>query len=85
MYNCRLCNCSICYIATMIKISDIQRRLREAIKTSPLSQKEIAERLHVNPSTITRYMRDDKFPSIDTFANICELLDVSSDEIFGLK
>ncbi len=30
-------------------------------------------------------MRDDKFPSIDTFANICEILDVSSDEILGLK
>ena len=75
----------MCYIAIMIEISDIQRPLREAIKTSPLSQKEIAERLHVNPSTITRYMRDDKFPSIDTFANICEILDVSSDEILGLK
>ena len=85
MYNCRLCNCPLCYIAIMIEISDIQRRLREAIKTSPLSQREIAERLHVNPSTITRYMRDDKFPSIDTFANICEILDVSSDEILGLK
>lgn len=69
----------------MIEISDIQRRLREAIKTSPLSQKEIAERLHVDPSTITRYMCDDKFPSIDTFAIICELLEVSSDEILGLK
>ena len=30
-------------------------------------------------------MRDDKFPSIDTFANICEILAVSSDEILGLK
>ena len=75
----------LCYTAIMIEISDIQRRLRETIKTSPLSQKEIAERLHVDPSTITRYMRDDKFPSIDTFANICEILDVSSDEILGLK
>ena len=85
MYNCRLCNCPLCYIAIMIESSDIQRRLREAIRTSPISQKEIAERSHVDPSTITRYMRDDKFPSIDTFANICEILDVSSDEILGLK
>lgn len=30
-------------------------------------------------------MRNDKFPSIDTFANICEILDVSSDEILWLK
>ena len=41
--------------------------------------------MYVDPSTITRYMRNDKFPSIDTFANICEILDVSSDEILGLK
>ena len=41
--------------------------------------------MHFDPSTITRYMRDDKFPSIDTFANICEILDVSSDEILWLK
>ena len=30
-------------------------------------------------------MRNDKFPSIDTFANICEILGVSSDEILWLK
>ena len=83
MYNCRLCNCSICYIATMIEISDIHcaKRSRQAL----CHKKKIAERSHVDPSTITRYMRDDKFPSIDTFANICELLDVSSDEILWLK
>lgn len=75
----------MCYISNMIELYDIQKRLREAIRTSPISQKELAARLHVNPSTITRYMRDDKFPSIDTFANICEILDVSSDEILGLK
>lgn len=69
----------------MVTINEIQKRLREAITTSPLSKKEIAERLNVNPSTISRYLHDDKFPSIETFANLCEILDVSSDEILGLK
>ena len=69
----------------MITIQEIQKRLREAIQYSDLSQKELAEKLGVNPSTVSKYMRLDKFPSIDTFANICQILDVSADEILGLK
>ncbi len=69
----------------MIKIEEIQNRLREAIEYSHLSQKEIAEKLGVNPSTVSKYMRQNKYPSLDTFANICEILDVSADEILGLK
>jgi len=69
----------------MIQIEEIQKRLRDAIKYSNVSQKELAEKLGINPSTVSKYMRLDKFPSIDTFANICEILDVSADEILGLK
>ena len=72
-------------IDSMIRLSEIQNRLREEIKRSGLSQKEIAEKLGVNASTVSKYMRLDKFPSIETFANLCEILDVSSDEILGLK
>ena len=69
----------------MINLKDIQARLREEIKSSNLTQKEIAEKLGINPSTVSKYVRLDKFPAIDTFANLCEILDVSSDEILGLK
>ncbi len=69
----------------MIDIKDIQKRLRDEIGASGMTQRELAEKLHINPSTVSKYMRLDKFPSLDTFANICEVLDVSSDEILGLK
>ena len=69
----------------MIELKDIQKRLREEIRSSHLTQKQIAERLGVNPSTISKYLRLDKFPAIDTFANLCEVLDVSADEILELK
>ena len=69
----------------MMRIEDIQKRLREAIQYSNISQKELAEKLKINPSTVSKYMRLDKFPSLDTFANICEILDVSADEILGIK
>ena len=78
-------NCTMCYYVSMIKIEDIQKRLREAIEYGELSQKEIAEKLGINPSTVSKYMRLDKYPSLDTFANLCQILDVSADEILGLK
>ena len=69
----------------MIKAEEIQKRLREAIQYSPLSQKEIAEKLGIDPSTVSKYTRLNVFPALDTFANLCEILDVSADEILGLK
>lgn len=69
----------------MIRIDEIQKRLREAIMQSGISQKDLADKLGINPSTVSKYMRLDKYPSLDTFANICEVLDVSADEILGLK
>ena len=77
--------CTMCYYLYMIKIDEIQKRLREAIEYGTLSQKELAEKLGINPSTVSKYMRLDKYPSLDTFANICQILDVSADEILGLK
>ena len=69
----------------MITADKIQKNLCEAIKTSTLSKKEIADKLGVNPSTISRYLHNNKLPAIDTFANLCEILDVSADDILGLK
>ena len=78
-------NCTLCYYFYMKKIEEIQKRLREAIQYSHISQKELAEKLGINPSTVSKYMRQDKYPALDTFANICEILDVSADDILGLK
>ena len=78
-------NCTLCYYLDMQKIEEIQKRLREAIQCSNISQNELAQRLGINPSTVSKYMRLDKYPSLDTFANICDILDVSADEILGLK
>jgi len=73
------------YYFYMITIEEIQKRLRDAIKYGDITQKELAEKLGINPSTVSKYMKQDKYPSLDTFANICEILDISADEILGLK
>lgn len=69
----------------MITIAEIQVKLREAIKTSGMTQTEIANKLGVSPNTVSKYMCKNKYPSLETFANLCEILDVSADDILGLK
>ena len=69
----------------MERIKVIQKNLRDAIKQSGMMQKDIAKQINVAPETISKYMVLDVYPSIDTFANLCIVLDVSADEILGLK
>ena len=75
----------MCYAKIVIELKDIQRRIREEIQNSNLSQRQIAEKLGINPSTVSKYMRQDKFPSLETFANLCKILDVSADDILGIN
>ena len=69
----------------MITLSMIQKRVAEAIRQSGLSQTEIGKRLGVSQQSVSHYVKGDKMPALDTFANLCEILDASADEILGLK
>ena len=66
-------------------LTQIQSRLREAIKQSSLTQKEIAKAIGVSAQTVSKYMKNDIFPALDTFAKLCKLLDVKSDYILGIS
>ncbi len=68
-----------------MELSKIQERLREVIKNSPYSQKEIASALGVSAQTVSKYMRENIFPALDTLSKLCRYLDVSADYILGLK
>lgn len=68
-----------------MNLQDIQLRLREAIKQSGLSQKEIAKQIGVSFQTVSKYMRENIFPALDTFAKLCRVLDVKSDYILGIE
>ena len=63
----------------------IKIRLIEAIKLSGLKQTEIAKRAYITSSTLSDYIHKGKLPTLETFARICDALDVSADEILGLK
>ena len=65
-------------------LEKIQIRLRECIKNAPFTQKEIAKAVDVSPQTISKYMKQNIFPALDTLAKLCKLLDVKADYILGL-
>ncbi|MDE6275339.1 MAG: helix-turn-helix domain-containing protein [Clostridia bacterium] len=65
----------------MINIKQIHEKLAEEIKLSKLSQSELARRLNISQSNISHYIKGDKMPSLDTFANICAILDLDANEI----
>ncbi|MDE6605089.1 MAG: helix-turn-helix domain-containing protein [Clostridia bacterium] len=69
----------------MIILNDIQEKISLAIKKSNLSQSEIAKRIGVRQQQISCYLYKQKTPTLDTFANLCEVLDLDPVEILCLK
>ncbi len=68
-----------------MELKDIQRRLRECVARSGLQQKELAKRIGVSAQTVSKYMKKDIFPALDTFAKLCAALDVKADYVLGLS
>ena len=68
-----------------MELAQIQERLRACIKNSQYSQKEIAVAIGVSAQTVSKYMKLDIFPALDTLAKLCQFLDVKSDYILGLS
>ncbi len=64
---------------------EIQTRLRDAVKQSGIPQKEIAQKIGVSAQTVSKYMRENVFPALDTFAKLCAVVDVKSDDILGIS
>ena len=67
-----------------MKIYDFGLRLRELRKAKKLSQKDVATRLNVVPSTISGYESNTITPSLEQFTRIAILHNASLDYIMEL-
>ena len=63
----------------------IKQRLIDAINFSGMTKTEIAKKVGITSATISDYIHKNTMPSLETFALICDVIDVSADEILGLK
>lgn len=64
-----------------MELAQIQVRLRECISQSQYSQRQIAKAIGVSAQTISKYMKQNIFPALDTLSKLCMLLDVRADYI----
>lgn len=69
----------------MTTLNQIQERIAEVIKQSGLTQTEIARQLNIRPTQICSYSKGRKLPALDTFANLCAVLDVDPAYILCLS
>ena len=69
----------------MIVLQEIRDNLIEAIKTSGMTQSEIAKKLNIKQPSIAKYLSGKSMPSLDTFANLCIILDLDANEILKIK
>lgn len=69
----------------MVTLDTIRERLAEVIKESGLTQTELARRLNIKQPTIGQYLSGRAMPALDTFANLCIILDVDPAYILGVE
>ncbi len=69
----------------MVILKQIQIKLAEAIRLSGISQAELARLLGVSQSLISHYLHGNKMPALDTFANLCKILDVDANDILCIN
>jgi len=72
----------------MVTIELIRSRLIEAIKLSEVSQTQVAKKKkYKHPTkqpTVSMYLSGKAMPALDTFANLCAVLDVDPAYILGI-
>ena len=61
-----------------------QERLREVLKESGISQRELAKRLFLSQSIVNNYCTGRREPSLNVLVAICKELDVSADYLLGI-
>ena len=69
----------------MIPQEEIKKRLKEDITASGKSQTEIAKALGIKQQSVQQYLSGRALPSLDTFANLCEFLELDPAYILGVK
>lgn len=69
----------------MITIEEIRKNIQEAIILSGLTQTYIASELSIKRPTVQQYMSGIALPSLDTFANMCKLLDLDANDVLGIN
>lgn len=62
-----------------------QERFQLELKASGLTQKQLAEKLNMNDSIITKWKQGKNLPSLEVFYQLCNIFDVAADYLLGRR
>lgn len=60
---------------------EIGKNIKDALEDVKMSQRELAEEININESTVSRYLKGTTMPTIKNLVNICYVLDCEMSEI----
>ena len=63
----------------------VGKRITEALTTNKMTQKELASRIGVTETVISRYISGDREPKPEMLANIATALNTTSDFLLGIE
>ena len=64
---------------------ELYEKIRNIREDKDIKQKDMAKYLHMQPTTYNAYEKGKRTISADLLKNICIFLNISSDELLGLK
>ncbi len=64
---------------------ELYEKIRDIREYQEIKQKDMAKYLHMQPSTYNAYEKGKRTISAELLKNICQFLNVSSDELLELK
>lgn len=67
------------------KIISLGEKIKCARKQNNMTQLELAEFLGITKSTVCQYEKNVAFPSLPNFKKICDLFNLSADDLLDLK
>jgi len=68
----------------MITVEQIRKKLIVVIRTSGMTQTELAKRIGITQSSLGQYLTGRAMPALDTFANLCAVLELDANDILCL-
>ena len=72
-------------VSEKIRLNQISQKISEAIKTSGFTQTHLASLLGISQQVVSTYINGKKRPALDTFANLCKVLDLDPAEMLCLN
>lgn len=69
----------------MNELNNFGQRVSEFRKNKNMTQEELAMRLGITPQALSKWERNQSLPDVALLSDICQVLDVSSDCLLGVK